>query len=553
MITRNRLRWIPSTSALFVFCIVQARPSIAAQTPSSTKDESSEVRFTIAGTVLSSSSGTPLDRARVEVSDVRNAQQVVHFITTEDGHFEFKGLKAGKYNLQGAKRGYLTAGYDQHEQYSTAVVTGPEFDTQNLVLRMTPLAVLSGKVYDEYGEPVRAAQIALYVQRTRVGMTRVMHAGNDMTDDQGYFEFPALAPGEYFLSASCTPWYAVHPNTFSEQGTRRPQSNVPQSLDVVYPTTFYNGATDPDAATPISVKAGDRVQADLHLSPVPTLHLLYRTSEEQQSFSIPSVQKRVFGFMEQMTSSGQMISPGLWELTGVPPGRYTVTQQRGARESTEIVLSENGQLDLSHAEPAAQLKLKVNQPPGEPQPKRLFLSLQDSRRQVVVSNTVDSGGRVSFENIAPGKYSILAGSSERAYTVARMAAQGIDITGHDVTLAPGASLELNLFLVSGVVRIEGFVKRGDKPAAGIMVALVPNPSSNLDMLRRDQSDFDGSFALRGVFPGSYTIVAIEDAWGTEWLQPEALKRYLRKGQNLTIGSLMEGLVHLPNPVQVQPR
>jgi hypothetical protein len=33
------------------------------------------------------------------------------------------------------------------------------------------------------------------------------------------------------------------------------------------------------------------------------------------------------------------------------------------------------------------------------------------------------------------------------------------------------------------------------------------------MFRRDQSDFDGSFVLRGVVPGSYTIVGVEDAWG----------------------------------------
>jgi hypothetical protein len=55
-----------------------------------------------------------------------------------------------------------------------------------------------------------------------------------------------------------------------------------------------------------------------------------------------------------------------------------------------------------------------------------------------------------------------------------------------------------------------------------------------------------------VIPGSYTIVAVEDAWGLEWLQPNVLARYVQHGQNLTIGELMRGTVELPDPIEVQP-
>jgi hypothetical protein len=90
--------------------------------------------------------------------------------------------------------------------------------------------------------------------------------------------------------------------------------------------------------------------------------------------------------------------------------------------------------------------------------------------------------------------------------------------------------------------------------AGVMVILVPrDPESHQEMFRRDQSDLDGSFALRGVIPGGYTIIAVEDAWGVEWLQPSVLARYIRHGQNVTIGELKQGSVHLPDPVEVQPR
>jgi len=55
-----------------------------------------------------------------------------------------------------------------------------------------------------------------------------------------------------------------------------------------------------------------------------------------------------------------------------------------------------------------------------------------------------------------------------------------------------------------------------------------------------------------VIPGSYTIVAVEDAWGFDWLQPGVLARYVQYGQNVIIGERMQGTVHLPDPIEVQP-
>ena len=548
-------RWIRCGIALLAIGVAQCSAMFSAQLPSNDRNGSPDGKFTIAGTVVSSTMGAPLANARVSISDVRNPEQVQRLITTENGHFEFRGLKAAKFSLQGAKRGFLSAAYEQHEQFSTAIVTGAEYNTENLVLRLTPLAFLSGKIIDEFGDPVRTAQVSLYLKSTRAGISRVTVVGNDSTDDQGYYEFSALAPGDYFLSAAGKPWYAVHPALLSAPGGTNSPPNVPRSLDVVYPTTFYNGATEADGAAPIAVKAGDRVQIDAHLSPFPSLHLLFRAPEQQQDLAMPTLQKRVFDSMETMTDNAQVISPGVWELTGVPPGRYTLTrQQEGGQPSSEIALREDGQeLGLSHGEPAARVKFKVTLPPGEPPPKQLFLALRNSRQQVVANRALDAAGEITFENISPGKYAVLAGSSAKPYSVARVSSQGIDTTGHDVNIPPGASLDLTVFLAGGVVTIEGVVTRGDRPAAGIMVALVPkDPQSHQEMFRRDQSDFDGTFLLRGVLPGSYTIVAVEDAWGFEWQQPGVLARYVQRGQNLTIGELMRGSVHLPEPVEVQP-
>jgi hypothetical protein len=218
------------------------------------------------------------------------------------------------------------------------------------------------------------------------------------------------------------------------------------------------------------------------------------------------------------------------------------------------LVKDGQEVDTSRSEPAARVKLSVKMPRQEPFPKQFYLALQDSRRQTVAFKPVDAAGEATFEDLPAGKYAILVSSPAKPYSVVRVSSTGVEFSGHDINVTPGAGLDLDVFLVGGVVTVEGFAKRGDKPVAGVMVALVPkDPESHLEMFRRDQSDFDGSFVLRGVIPGSYTIVAVEDAWGFQWMQPGTLGRYVQHGQNLTIGELTKGSVRLPEPVEVQPR
>jgi hypothetical protein len=531
-----------------------------AQKPVAEQSAAPDTKFKIAGTIVNVLDGAPLGKARVSIFDTSNRANPVWMITSENGHFEFPQLKAGKFSLQGAKRGFIPAAYNQHEQYSTAIVTGAGFDTENLVLRLTPLALLAGKIFDESGDAVRNARVTLYRENHGGGMNRITPGGNASTDDQGSYEFPSLAPGNYYVSVAARPWYAVHPVSSSVDGTGNPTPGVAPSLDVAYPTTYYNGATEADGATPIPVKGGDRLQIDIHLNPVPALHLIFRVSDDQQGFSAPEFQKRVFDSMEYVQHDGvQSVAPGVYELTGVPAGKYIVRRHEPKTgqlvQSSEMELVRDGQeLDNSHDEPAGRVRLSVKLPRGEEFPKQFFIALQDSRRRVVAFKPVDTAGEVAFEELPAGKYAILVSSPSKPYSVGRATSQGAETPGHELNITPGASLDLTVFLVGGVVAVEGFAKRGEKPMAGVMVVLVPkDPESHQEMFRRDQSDLDGSFVLRGVIPGAYTIVAVEDAWGFAWLQPSVLARYVQHGQNVTIGELMQGSVHLPDPVEVQPR
>ncbi len=534
---------------------------VRAQNTSGNRGVTSEVSYRISGTVVSSLDGKPLGNARISLVEARNRVQAVWMVTSENGRFEFDSIPAGKFSLEGAKRGFMGAGYQEHEQFSTAIVTGAGFNTENLVLRLTPLALLAGKVIDESGDPVRNAQLMLYVESHQGGLNRIERVNFAMTDDQGSYEFAELAPGNYYVSVAAKPWYAVHPSSTYVQGVGNVPPGVARSLDVAYPTTFYDGATDSGGATPIAIRGGDHVQADIHLNPVPALHLFVRApAEATQGFSAPLIQQRVFDSPEFVPAEeAGSVAPGMIELVGIPAGKYSVTSRESApgqrAQFGEMNLTKDGQeLETPPSEASATVKVSVKMARGEPLPKGLNLVLRDSRRQPVAFKPIEASGEVTFEDVPAGKYAVLVNSQPPPHTIARISLQGVETVGHDINVAAGASMDLSASIVAGIVRVEGFAKRGGKPMSGVMVALVPkDPETDPERVRRDQSDMDGSFAFRGVLPGSYTLIAIEDAWDFPWMQPGWLERYAQHGQNLTIGELMNGAVQLPDPVEVQLR
>src|SRR5579863_3551348 len=368
--------------------------------------------FKIAGTVTSSMTGSALAQARVALADTRTRRNVATVVTSEDGHFEFASLPAGKYALIGSKQGFLTQFYEQHEQFNTAIVTGPDLKTDALLLRLTPMALISGHITDESGEAVRKATVSLYLDDNSGGTTRTIGVGGTVTDDLGYYDFSGVQPGKFFIAVSAMPWYAVHP-TISSQTTIA--GSVSPTLDVAYPTTYFGGATEAEGATPIVIKGGEKVQADITLEAVPALHIIFHTpvNQENGGFRIPTLEKRVFDAMQPIPQTEVMtMEPGVHELTGVPAGRYTVRIGNGAggelEQSSEVNLTRGMQeIDGLHGAPLASLKISVKFPSDEPVPKRMSLGLQDPHLRTIAYSPVDASGKAAFDALAPGKYAIV--------------------------------------------------------------------------------------------------------------------------------------------------
>ena len=226
-------------------------------------------------------------------------------------------------------------------------------------------------------------------------MSRVVTAGHSSTDDRGYFDFPLLRPGTYFISAEASPWYAVHPGA----GRSGDSARVSPELDVAYPTTYYGGATDSESATPIEIKGGQTQEVEIRLTPVPSLHFILRVpvqDGQQNVLQHPIILKRVFDSVElpATTQVQYGASPGVIEVTGLAPGRYDVniwsSNSADSRQFSEIDLQHDGQ-DLSATESETMTKLAIKLR-ADALPKQYAIGLRDSHQKMTFSATGDFNG-----------------------------------------------------------------------------------------------------------------------------------------------------------------
>jgi len=536
------------------------------------------VGFRIAGKVVSSSCGAPLSHARVTIASVEDRSATTSLITGDDGAFAFANLAAGKYSLTAARRGFIESWFDQHENYSTAIVTGGDADSEHLVFRLTPQSVLTGHIFDEVGDPVRKASVSLYRQDqiNGVGLTHKM--ASTRTDDRGIYEFAELPAGTYFLSSYAKPWYSLHPRSFSKPDGTVDTPAVAHSFDVTYATTYYPDALDSDEATPIPLRGGERVSVDIRLSPVPALRIVVRAPGNGEPFDMPQLLTKSFDSMDNITAliikgkddpggtirpdfrSITMLGPNTVELSGIPPGKYTVfvpDSAAGSEEGAlaEIDLNRNGQeLTPSSGAPVSRLRFSVRIRGEARIPQGLVLALQNGERKVVAASRVDEKGDSEFVHIPAGKYNLLASTPANDYAVTLIVTNGSPNKGHNLEIGAGSTIEGTVTLVGGQTIVQGFATRAGKGVPGAMILMVPkDPASHGELFRRDQSDLDGSFRLGTVVPFEYMIVAIENGWDLNWSRPGVIAHYVNKGLKVVIPPNAQGPIRLSEPVEVQPR
>jgi hypothetical protein len=359
------------------------------------------------------------------------------------------------------------------------------------------------------------------------------------------------------VAAQAAPWYALHALTRNQAGTTNNAGQLDPALDVTYPLTYYSDVTDPGAATAIALRGADRVQLEIHMNPVPALHISFHAPEgASNSAWFPQLLQAGLGQDSSVPGeSVQQVSPGLFEVSGVPAGRYSISVFNGNTQS-EIrqvdVLNDGEELDTSGGIAFSTLKISLHVAGESSLPANLSVGLRRPHGKIERFHPLDSKAETKLEEIAAGEYELVVFAPGRQYFIAQITSTDAQISGHLLTIPAGANVSVAASLITSTESVHGFVKNGDKAFAGAMVVLVPKDAiNNPDLFRRDQSDLDGSFQLNSVVPGFYTIVAIQDGWDLDWSQPATMVSYLKSAEAIEVGN--QRSLTLTASVQVQPR
>ncbi len=548
--------------------------AVASWAQSSTPAATVRPSFRISGKVLNALSGQPLARAAVMIAPAQGTESAegtepapgtepsARVLTDDDGSFQFGGLAPGKYLLVGRARGFARQGLDAHEGYFTAVVVGPNLQSEGLVFHLRPDASISGTITDEQNEAVRGAQVMLFHAQLENGQQITRMQTQALSNDLGRYRFGHLLPGTYFVAVTAHPWYAqslqgpgvsgklsipgqaLEPSTDSaaedaDHGPQKPPEPIVSPLDVAYPVTFWVGTTDVSQASPIILTAGDRTLADVVLTAVPALHLRIKgvNGDPAQGYSANLVEHLFDGSTIQVTGESSRTGNEI-EITGAPPGQVELNFESFGKNpvswSQPIDLANDTEISAAEGFVAPQITGEV-QVDGAAAPEGTSIALLNRLSGVSVGARLGPKGefQIADSGVKPGTYTVLL--NVPGAIMREVSASGAKMAGQEVEISGGGPVHLVVRASAKLGRVEGTAVRAGKPEGGAMVVLVPlDPVKDASLIRRDQSDSDGTFTLPSVLPGRYTVIAIANGWDLEWMSPTVLKPYLKDGETVNV-------------------
>jgi len=416
---------------------------------------------------------------------------------------------------------------------------------------MQPAAILTGKIVDLDGDPVRDVNVTASGAGSAGGGHNFRNAGDGATNDLGEFRISDLRAGHYKIAAS--PTQRSRPPDLKENNNGKDPS--------IYLTTYYPGVLEKDQAAVVEIHAGAETRINFGLLTGHAYHVSGSVTGAPGKGSLTQIMLQPKGGAGSQLSPQQLGEGGRFEFTDVLPGTYlptllVVTFEGGQPAMQMLRLGQPIEVSNAHLEglrlqpdSAGQVRGKFhmdgNQKFDWTQLSVMLFPLEEPTAEFVslgatdlpTSTSVNGDGTFEMKNVSAGDYQLLVGArsdSLRDYITKSVTLDGREVSDSGFPVLAQTYLDV-LVSASGASITGTVVDASGQPVADATVVDIPGAEhrSRPDLYQRDNTDANGHFSLRGLNPGTYTVLAFEELQ-EDIRQPEFLKSNETRGETVQL-------------------
>jgi hypothetical protein len=498
---------------------------------------------TLRGHVVAADSGQALRRAQVRI--ISGEMRENRLATTDaDGRYEFKLLPAGRYNVSASKGSYVALQYGQQRPFEPGkpleILDGQTVEKVDFALPRG--GVITGRILDEFGDPLSDAQVMVQRYQNMGGNRRLMPAGRPaMTNDIGEFRLFAIPPGQYYLSATL--------RNMGMMGDTDDRSG--------YAPTYFPGTPNMAEAQKVTIGLGQTVSdINMALMVTRTARITGTAVDGQGRPFVGMVMAvpRGDSMMMMFGPPNQTKSDGSFSISGLAPGTYLLQTQGNGPDgdfaSAEVTVSGDDVTGVRLvAGRPSRVAGRVIVDPGAAaalRPSALRVMVQpvvfDMPMFGMMTGPTAVNDDLTFEmKTRPGRMKLALAGPAAGWTIRAVRYRDVDVTDSGIEFRANEDVtDIELELTNRVTDLSGRVTNGRGAAVTDYSVVVfaqdrDKWTANSRYLRTGRPDQDGRFKITGLPPGEYHIVAIDYVDPNEWTEPDYLERVRSKATSVTIG------------------
>jgi hypothetical protein len=530
-------------------------PQPARDTPAQPKDAPPPPAGRLSGRVVAADTTRPLKRARVFVS-AAELPEGRGALTDDSGIFDITELPAGRYTVAVSKAGYVSLSYGQRRplQAGTPLQLADGQQLKGVDFSLPRGSVVAGRVFDEDGDPMPAANVRVMRYQYQQGDRRLAPAGSAQTDDKGQYRVWGLMPGDYYVSATVR-----NPNFRGRGGAPGRNGQDDDEDALAYAPTYYPGAPSVDEAKAVVLSLGQEVlDINFNLQLVRTSRISGRvtnpdgTAATSGNVSLLADSASGRGGQIALRYGSRIDWDGSFALVNVPPGRYVL---RASADDTGIMQFASQPLTVTSGDlpdvlvmlvPGGSISGTIAFPPTKsPVPDltqvRIAAPSMDAGVPGQTTARVDKDGRFVIESLAVGPHVIRPQGPLRRWSLKAVTVDGRDVTDEPIDLRSGQRIaNIAITFTDVQTEIDGTMSTEQgAPVTDFTVLAFSTDTAYWRPLSRHimtaRPDQTGTFKIHGLPAGEYYIVPVDPGEQGEWFDPAYLDAHRSGASKVTLG------------------